>query len=212
MTGESPKDRTGQSCQLWGHTALLVQLLMAGLILLSLIYKRYREPASERRSWSVWLLDISKSILGQLFLHTSNVLIGSVVQGVNKRNACASYVLHILIDTTLGVFLIALCLRALDNFIILRYIKFRDQPYFQSGVYIDPIKKSWTCQFLVYLASLFCMKIIVLCLIFLLPFLLRFTEFLLNWIHNNDVQIILSMAVIPLVSASDIFVHVSDCT
>lgn len=50
-------------------------------------------------------------MLGQLFVHTLNVLLSNFVANVGEQNPCSLYFLNILIDTTLGVFIIYLTLR-----------------------------------------------------------------------------------------------------
>lgn len=48
------------------------------------------------------LFDVSKQIIGQMFVHGVNVLISDVVAHVSSGNACVLYFLNILLDTTLG--------------------------------------------------------------------------------------------------------------
>ena len=46
--------------------------------------------------------DVSKQIIGQMFVHGVNVLISGIVAHLSSGNACVLYFLNILIDTTLG--------------------------------------------------------------------------------------------------------------
>ena len=46
--------------------------------------------------------DVSKQIVGQLFVHGVNVLISDLVAHHASGNPCVLYFLNILIDTTLG--------------------------------------------------------------------------------------------------------------
>lgn len=48
------------------------------------------------------LFDVSKQIIGQMFVHGLNVLISDVLSHLSAGNACVLYFLNILIDTTLG--------------------------------------------------------------------------------------------------------------
>lgn len=48
--------------------------------------------------------DVSKQIIGQMFVHGVNVLISGVVAHLSSGNACVLYFLNILIDTTLGTY------------------------------------------------------------------------------------------------------------
>lgn len=48
------------------------------------------------------LFDVSKQVIGQLFVHGVNVLISDIVAHVAMGNACVLYFLNILLDTTFG--------------------------------------------------------------------------------------------------------------
>lgn len=50
------------------------------------------------------LFDVSKQVVGQMFVHGVNVFISDVGSTRSSGNACVLYFLNILIDTTLGVF------------------------------------------------------------------------------------------------------------
>lgn len=101
-----------QSCSLLGSVGLLVQALMAVLVLCSLLLKRYRE--SPRRAWPVWLADVSKQILGQGFLHASNILISTALSKHTEEDACTAYFVSIFVDCTLGVLVIYAGMRTLS--------------------------------------------------------------------------------------------------
>jgi|ERR1700722_13340066 len=91
---------------------------MGLLAILSLVYKRQREKP--KRIWKIWytlvplivqlffsqsvcrVFDVSKQIVGQLFVHGVNLLISDLVSHHSLSNACVSYFLNILLDTTLG--------------------------------------------------------------------------------------------------------------
>lgn len=89
------------SCSLLGQTALVVQALMALLVLLTLVLKRAREQTP--RPWIIWAADVSKQVIGQGFLHSSNILISTLFQHHQARDACVAYFLSIFVDCTLGV-------------------------------------------------------------------------------------------------------------
>jgi len=91
---------------------------MGLLVISSLLLKRHREKP--KRPWRIWcvpflpprvggpsysrLFDVSKQVVGQMFVHGVNVLISDVGSTRSSGNACVFYFLNILIDTTLGVF------------------------------------------------------------------------------------------------------------
>ena len=53
--------------------------------------------------------DVSKQIIGQMFVHGLNVLISDIVSRLSSGNACVLYFLNILVDTTLGKSFLCLC-------------------------------------------------------------------------------------------------------
>ena len=92
---------------------------MGIVVLLSLVYKRHREiPKRPWRIWSVnrafshkitliWsclfrLFDVSKQVVGQMFVHGANIFLSDLISQNTSGNACVFYCLHILLDTTLG--------------------------------------------------------------------------------------------------------------
>src|SRR5712691_7855822 len=93
---------------------------MGLFVISSLLLKRHREKP--KRPWRIWcvpflpplpprvgspsysrLFDVSKQVVGQMFVHGINVLISDVGSTRSSGNACVFYFLNILIDTTLGV-------------------------------------------------------------------------------------------------------------
>ena len=48
------------------------------------------------------MFDVSKQIIGQMFVHGVNVLISDVVSHLSTANACVLYFINILLDTTIG--------------------------------------------------------------------------------------------------------------
>ena len=95
-----------------------MQGLLGIFVLLSLVYKRHRE--TPKRPWAIWyvsyfvfpvnfaqarlcrLFDVSKQVVGQMFIHSANLLVSGMASHRASRNACVSYFLNILIDTTIG--------------------------------------------------------------------------------------------------------------
>lgn len=64
-------------------------------------------------------MDVSKQIIGQAFLHTCNLVISGVTAEHKQSNACEVYLMNILVDTTIGVFILYLFVCSLNN---LKYI------------------------------------------------------------------------------------------
>lgn len=48
------------------------------------------------------LFDVSKQVVGQMFVHAANLLVSGLGSHRTSGNACVSYFLNILIDTTFG--------------------------------------------------------------------------------------------------------------
>ncbi|KAI3616689.1 vacuolar membrane protein [Moniliophthora roreri] len=186
-----------RSCQLLGPTALVVQGLMGILVIISLIYKRHREP--HKRPWKIWLFDVSKQIVGQMFVHGVNVLISDLVSHYDSSNACVSYFLNILIDTTLGVMILYLIHHGLTH---LFSHKFQLQG-FESGVYGKPPSWNfWVRQAVVYVVALTTMKFIVIALLALFPGLYKIGEWLLSWTwteKGDALQVIFTMGIFPII-------------
>ncbi|KAJ3824111.1 vacuolar membrane protein-domain-containing protein [Lentinula raphanica] len=185
------------SCQLLGPTALIVQGLMGILVILSLIYKRQREKPM--RPWRIWLFDVSKQIVGQMFVHGVNVLISDLLSHFSSENACVSYFLNILVDTTLGVALIYLILHVLT---IIFSEKFHLKG-FESGIYGTPPRvKYWARQAALYVVALTTMKFLVIGLLALFPGLFKIGAWLLSWTWTDEgdaLQVIFVMGIFPII-------------
>ncbi|PPR02651.1 hypothetical protein CVT24_002134 [Panaeolus cyanescens] len=194
-TIEYPVDQP--SCQLLGPTALVVQALMGIFVISSLIYKRHRE--TPKRPWRIWLFDVSKQVVGQMFLHGINVLVSSLFSIHNAANACVSYFLNILIDTTFGVALIYITLHALTRLFV---EKFRIKGC-QSGVYGNPPSVAyWFRQTALYFVSLFAMKVVVILFLVLFPGIYLVGEWLLSWTWTGDsdgLQVVFVMGIFPII-------------
>ncbi|PWN53058.1 hypothetical protein IE53DRAFT_310980 [Violaceomyces palustris] len=192
------------NCRLLGPFALVVQATMGLLVVGSLIYKRQREKP--KRKWKIWILDITKQMLGQVFVHTLNVVLSDLVAKEGGNNPCSLYFLNILVDTTLGVFFIYVTLRFITHALTDRF----GLTGFVSGQYRDPAAPGarrsrprisyWLKQLSTYLLTIFLMKLAVLALFDLFPFLFVFGEWLLDLFGDHkNAQIVFSMALFPLV-------------
>ncbi|KAJ4479169.1 vacuolar membrane protein-domain-containing protein [Lentinula aciculospora] len=184
------------SCQLLGPTALIVQGLMGILVILSLIYKRHREKPM--RPWKIWLFDVSKQIVGQMFVHGVNVLISDLLSHFSSENACVSYFLNILVDTTLGVALIYLILHVLTHI----FSENLHLQGFESGIYGSPPRvKFWARQATLYVVALTTMKFLVIGLLALFPGIFKIGAWLLSWTWTDEgdaVQVIFVMGIFPI--------------
>lgn len=187
--------RDDKSCELLGPTALVVQAILGVVVLLSLVYKRHREIP--KRPWRIWLFDVSKQVVGQMFVHGANVFLSDLISQHTAGNACVFYCLHILLDTTLGVACIYVILRVLTHV----FFEILQLKGFESGVYGDPPSfKYWPRQAALYVLSLMTMKLLVIGLLILFPFLFTIGEWLLSWTWTGDgdaLQVIFTMGIFP---------------
>ncbi|EJF62288.1 Vaculolar membrane protein-domain-containing protein [Dichomitus squalens] len=183
-----------QSCKLLGPTALIVQALMGVLVILSLVYKRHRE--TPKRPWRIWLFDVSKQIVGQMFVHGVNVLISDVVAHMSTTNPCVLYFLNILIDTTLGVGIIYVILQVVTHLLTDKF----QWKGFQSGVYgTPPSLNYWFRQAAVYVFALTAMKLLVVALFAALPAIFDLGEWLLTFLGPSEAaQVIFTMGIFPI--------------
>ncbi|TFK55645.1 hypothetical protein OE88DRAFT_1622416, partial [Heliocybe sulcata] len=182
------------SCRLLGPTALIVQGCMGVLVILSLIFKRQRE--TPKRPWRIWLFDVSKQVLGQLFVHGVNVLISDVGAHRGAGNACVFYFLNILIDTTVGVAIIYLFLHLSTNLLAVKL----NLKGFESGQYGNPPSANyWARQAAVYVLAITTMKLLVIALFSLFPGIFQIGAWLLAWLGPTDtVQVIFVMGIFPI--------------
>ncbi|KAE8210672.1 hypothetical protein CF327_g5484 [Tilletia walkeri] len=191
------------NCKLLGPFALFVQALMGVLVLGSLVLKRQRERP--KRPWKIWSLDISKQMLGQLFVHTLNIVLSDAVAAHGKNNPCSLYFLNIAIDTTLGVFIIYITLRITTHVLtsVLGWHGFVSGQYGNvptpDGGSGKPKMSYWGKQLVTYLFAIFIMKIFVTGIMWMFPFLFAFGKWLLSLFgKHRNVQVFFVMALFPL--------------
>ena len=187
-------------CQLFGWVSIVTQLAMGVVVIAALLYKRHRERP--RRAWQIWMLDVSKQLTGQLFVHVLNVTLSAVgVQDGN--NPCSLYFLNILLDTTLGIGILYGLLHAL--FFTCQHVL--GWSGFVSGEYSAPMRhgriasmlECWVRQTAVYVLALVLMKLIVLGLLYVMPFLTFFGSWLLGLFQTHRaMQVIFVMALFPM--------------
>lgn len=131
--GESPEEGSSE-CRLLGPFALVVQLALGALALLSLVYKRWRERP--QRPIQIWFFDVSKQVFGAALVHVANVFMsiltsgrlsikldpatvqaaarlmartmGKEDDGAYRPNPCSFYLLNLAIDVRNSPFLVSL--------------------------------------------------------------------------------------------------------
>ncbi|KAF9960924.1 hypothetical protein BGZ72_005424 [Mortierella alpina] len=183
------------TCELMSSFAIFVQLLLATIAFSTLIFKRSKERPM--RPIKIWLYDVSKQIVGGVVIHSLN-LIAATLFGLSSTqkdsNPCIWYFLNIFLDTTFGVGVLYLFLKAADKYFTHRRIE-----GLRTGEYGNPLQiQRWWKQTLVFSLGLVVMKIVVV-IVLTWPFLFTFGEWVLGWtLQNEKLQILFVMLILPL--------------
>ncbi|KAH6619210.1 vacuolar membrane protein-domain-containing protein [Chaetomium sp. MPI-SDFR-AT-0129] len=251
---------TPGECSLLGPFAIIVQLALGALALLSLVYKRWRERP--QRPVKIWFFDASKQVFGSALVHGANVFMSmltsgkvsievanahgaaaAVVAGTGQRmgrevvrravgvlamaglaarevegmsgggagesaqgdgayvpNPCSFYLLNLAIDTTIGIPILIVIVRLLTRLVAIT--PFGSPPEsIQSGNYGTPPNAWWWLkQSFIYFGGLMGMKVVVLIMFMMLPWLPRVGDWALGWTEGNEkLQIIFVMLLFPLI-------------
>ncbi|KAK4202249.1 vacuolar membrane protein-domain-containing protein [Triangularia verruculosa] len=222
-------------CRLLGSFAILVQLALGGLALLSLVYKRWRERP--QRPVKVWFFDVSKQVFGSVLVHGANVFMSLLTSGkfnittiappatvseAAKRgvlmlmrrdgaaattvvddyvpNPCSFYLLNLGIDTTLGIPILIVIVRVITT--LITYTPLGQPPEsVQSGNYGSPPNVWWWLkQSFIYFCGLMGMKLVVLVIFMVFPWISEVGDWALKWTEGNEkLQIVFVMMLFPLI-------------
>ncbi|KAG0245011.1 vacuolar membrane protein-domain-containing protein [Mortierella sp. GBAus27b] len=192
---ETGTEQPGGSCKLMSNFAIFVQLVLATVAFSTLIFKRSKERPM--RPLRIWLYDVSKQIVGGVVIHSLNLLAATLFGLSSERedsNPCIWYFLNIFLDTTFGVGVLYLFLKAADL-----YFKYMRIDGLKTGEYGNPPQfERWWKQTLVFSLGLVVMKIVVV-IVLTWPFLFTFGEWVLGWtLQNEKLQILFVMLILPL--------------
>ncbi|KAH9909148.1 vacuolar membrane protein-domain-containing protein [Xylariomycetidae sp. FL2044] len=207
-------------CRLLGPFALFVQLALGALALLSLVYKRWRERP--QRPLKIWFFDVSKQVFGSVLVHMANVFMSMLTSGrfsiklepasvqtaqrLLRRddeyvpNPCSFYLLNLAIDTTLGIPILLVLLRFVTTLVSYTPLG-KPSESIQSGNYGNPPNAWWWLkQSVIYFCGLFGMKLCVLIIFLILPWISRVGDWALGWTDGNErLQIVFVMMLFPLI-------------
>ncbi|KAL6924716.1 hypothetical protein ACHAPO_005508 [Fusarium lateritium] len=212
------EDGSGGECSLLGSFALVVQGALGALALLSLVYKRWRERP--QRPLKIWFFDVSKQVFGSVLVHIANIFMSMLTSGrfsvqvdpsaatVTTRsddddyapNPCSFYLLNLAIDTTLGIPILIVLLKVLTG--LVRYTPVGQPPEsVQSGNYGSPPNAVWWLkQSVIYFCGLFGMKVCVLIIFIMMPWISKAGDWALGWTEGNEkLQIAFVMMIFPLI-------------
>lgn len=167
--------------------------------------KRQRE--NPKRPLEIWAMDTLKQGLAAIIVHSTNVLVSSFIAPsssmqvsvqTSTTSPCVLYFLHILLDTTIGVFFLYAFLKALHR--IGDYFKLEG---IDSGFYgVPPKWNYWARQFGLFLSAWFLVKSLVVIAISYSSLLVMFGAWTLGPIlqtHNPRLQVLVVMLLFPLV-------------
>ncbi|KAI9892083.1 MAG: hypothetical protein M1814_001789 [Vezdaea aestivalis] len=207
---KDPDSDSGE-CELLGPFALFIQGALGVLALMSLVFKRWRERP--QRPLKIWFFDASKQVVGTFLVHLANLAmsmlsagqfsvknVAAVAKDAYQPNPCSFYLLNLAIDTTVGIFILLLFLRILTRLFLLT--SFGTPPEsIQSGNYGSPPKSRWWMkQCLIYFLGLMGMKLCVLLLFAILPWISKIGDWALRWTEGDErVQVFFVMLFFPVV-------------
>lgn len=182
-----PREHCSQDA-LTGLLGWILQLTLACLAFTCLIFKRFCEPKYERRPWIIWFYDTSKQVIGSLVIHVSNLILASSFHG----DPCTWYVIHFLLDSSLGLFLIYLGIR------FACYLAKRNSwPVMDFGEYGSPPSfYIWAAQCCLYVVLLMHVKLVI-TLLMQLHFWMNVSRFILSPITNPQTELAIVMLIIP---------------
>ncbi|KAF2625041.1 hypothetical protein BU25DRAFT_300863, partial [Macroventuria anomochaeta] len=211
------EDGNGE-CNLLGDFALLVQGALGLLAVSSLAIKRLREHP--RRPMKIWFFDVSKQVFGSVLLHLANVLMSMLSSGQfdvqaqtqqaaltavaaekgDEPNPCSFYLLNLAIDTTIGIPILVLLLKIFHRAFLLTPLASPPESI-RSGNYGHPPRATWWLkQSIIYFLGLIGMKLCVLAIFALLPWIAWVGDWALRWTEGNTaLQITFVMFVFPLI-------------
>ncbi|RGP62885.1 hypothetical protein FLONG3_10107 [Fusarium longipes] len=212
------EDRSNGECSLLGSFALIVQGALGALALLSLVYKRWRERP--QRPLKIWFFDVSKQVFGSVLVHIANIFMSMLTSGrfsvqvdpsaaaITTRsddddyapNPCSFYLLNLAIDTTLGIPILIILLKVLTG--LVRFTPVGQPPEsVQSGNYGSPPNVWWWLkQSVIYFCGLFGMKVCVLIIFIMMPWISKAGDWALGWTDGNEkLQIAFVMMIFPLI-------------
>ncbi|KAI5960648.1 uncharacterized protein KGF55_004541 [Candida pseudojiufengensis] len=209
-TSSKNNHQENNGCELIGTFSLLTQALLGLLCLSSLILKRFYEYPI-RRTWPVWIFDVSKQLIGALGVHIFNIML-SVLKTApevftkeeeddDEDNACDWYFLNMVLDCTIGVYILYLVFKLL-NYICKNYFHITQIKSGEYGNINKPSVKAWLKQLVIYFTSLMITKIILYLFveIFEVELIWITSHILLRWLdeYSNEFEIFIVMFIIPI--------------
>lgn len=197
-------------CELVGTFSLITQAVLGLLCLLSLLIKRFYEYPV-RRTWPVWVFDVSKQVIGAFGVHVFNVLLSIIktlpeeylqAKESDSGDPCDWYFLSIVFDCTIGVYVLYLVFRCF-NWFCKTHLGMTE---IDSGQYGSdphrPRKRAYFKQLGIYFGALMVTKFILYGLVecFETQLLWITSKILLAWLdeYPNEFEIFVVMFLVPV--------------
>lgn len=114
-----------------GVFGILVQFFLFIVTMSILLVKKFMP--NERRTWKVFLLDISKQVITSGFMHVCNLYLSMyLVSLTQSANGCHFYLINVTVDNVLGTLVSYAIFRMVDHFAVQNSIE-----VLKSGVYYE---------------------------------------------------------------------------
>ncbi|KAJ1978176.1 hypothetical protein H4R34_003303 [Dimargaris verticillata] len=178
--------------------AIFIQTLLGVIAISTLFLKRQREVP--QRPFVIWFFDVSKQATGSAMMHMLNLLAAhlSGKSSMEDSNPCVWYFMNLILDTTVGVYILYLYLKLIHAIVRTANISGMD-----SGNYGTPPRvTSWIKQSIAFFVALLTMKMTVMVALALFPFLAILGRIFLapfKQVGDSRIQIVMVMLIVPLV-------------
>jgi len=182
-----------------GFSGIAVQFLLFTVCLSSLLLKWWLEQP--RRKLPIFFLDGSKQILGAGVIHVLNLICAMTFNAVLAHSAadeCAWYWVNIMMDTTVGVGVCWMLLKATE-----RIFGYSSGYYGKETTGIDwegqPDYGKWLKQIGMWFVIVSMMKMMVVCVMYTFaPMWVSISVACTGWITNPTVRLVFVMILTPV--------------
>lgn len=190
---------TDKNCKLIGNFfSYFIQFILGIIVIFTLLFKRHFEIP--KRAFKIWILDISKLMIGGFFIHFINISLSTFfLNSDNNNDECWWYFVNYFIDCTLGVLIVYISHSSICY--IIKFFTNNQNEIIKIGYYGEPIiLKIWIYQTLIYFFSLLLNKLLItiLCTI-LKQELISLGKWMFTPFHNPEIELIFVMIIFPLV-------------
>jgi hypothetical protein len=194
-------------CELIGPISIFFQFLLGLIIIASLVLKRQYEVP--KRPMRVWVLDISKQIIGSLIIHFMNLGMSLKYKDLYDDGdpmvdyECNWYFINLFVDSTIGVLILYFYLVLIYRLIPHR-VKTEESLLPQTNVtythhhHTHSVEEPFATSLTIFLTAIISMKITI--YLFLLNFtsiVMKISDFL-NYIGDSNMKVFIVMFLSPI--------------